>query len=125
MKPKTKNTSRTKAKRDKYDLAIAYLTKNPQKIYEAWNTATMPRFHRERGWELFQPCGGRDCGCLTQVKYWHGEAAATAATPALTRRIRRLKWVPVPEEIGVQHLAKFAAIQREIDSKGLRNRGPE
>lgn len=107
-------------RKDKYDKAVAYLTAHPEEIFEAWNTAVLPK-GRRRGWELFQPLGlPGACGCATQVKY----SGMVAATLHLTAAIRRTKWIPWPEEIGVEHLERFGQIQRKVDEMGLRTKQP-
>lgn len=105
----------TTKNRDKYDEAVAYLTKNPDEIYDAWNMASthVP----VKGSCLFVPCDLTVltvCGCLTQVRGLEYDAA----TPRLTRAIRADRGIPKRgESIKPRHLKRFAYWQRRLDKE--------
>ena len=103
---------------DKYDRAVAYLTKRPHLIYNAWSHGFMENFHI-RARVLFSAAGGfHGCGCLTQVK-----SGSPAHTPALERAIRadiRIPWNA--DEITVKSLPVFAEWQRRLDRYAFRKR---
>lgn len=101
---------------DRFDAAVAYLTKHPQDIRMAWD-----------GWyvhpagDLFRPCSpgrerladGYPAGCLTQVK----NRTRNAFTPDLTSAICSLANVPfVPGDITPADLPIFAAWQRAMSA---------
>ena len=128
-------------KPDKYDKAIAYLTMNPEHIYDAWND---PAEWEGQGGELFGFVGPNwksnansynvrgeingTCGCLQQIRFAYKQEEVPTMFdledshmtlsywPRQWARIamdRRLPWNE--EEIGVEHLPVFAEWQRKID----------
>lgn len=100
---------------DKYDDAVAYLTKYPIGILIAW--------HQDGpGSELFsfvtrsglngESANGDTCGCLTQVR----NRTYVAYTDALTAAIRADDRIPKEShEITIEILPVFAEWQRRID----------
>lgn len=102
--------------KDKYDLAIEYLTEHPGEIDDAWGE---PQWH-EAGC-LFGYCAktatdevdGLICGCLTQVKHEN----MPALTEELTQAIRADTRIPRASDITVSHLPIFAEWQRRIDKE--------
>jgi hypothetical protein len=121
---------------DKYDLAIAYLTENPEEIYDAWGD---PEGYEGRGGELFGYVGpdwtsatvvydtrgveaGR-CGCLQQIREAKIEGHdgksgnyKMAHWPRLWRQIAGDRLLPSDaNEITVDDLSVFAEWQRKID----------
>jgi hypothetical protein len=118
---------------DKYDIAIAYLTENPDQISEAWVRPDGV------GGCLFQwatPTGGMEftangqqCGCLPQIRSdvmrsITDKHTFVAATADLTKRIRADHRIPTSDpdgdgvpEITIEHLPMFAEWQRTIDKE--------
>lgn len=105
--------------KDKYDLAVEWLTEHPEEIQAAWGN---PWEHK--GGCLFlgvSPWGsmalmdnGETCGCLTQV----AGGVRDAWTQELTQAIRQDKGLPKSRhEIAVSHLPLFAKWQRRIDKE--------
>jgi hypothetical protein len=100
--------------KDKYDKAVAYLTKHPYEILHAWQ-------HPEDapGGCLFLFAGetdgyGERCGCLTQV----ADKNSRAQTPALTKAIRADARIPKgPQWITAKDLPVFAEWQRRLDKE--------
>lgn len=100
-----------KTQKDKYDLAVEYLTEHPEEIYHAWRQPNI-----RVGGCLFKYCQKEavGCGCLTQVKY----GIYPAETEALTKAIRKDRRIPVnPYLITVKKLSLFAQWQRRIDKE--------
>jgi hypothetical protein len=112
-----------KTKIDKYDRAIAWLRKYPEKITDAWvnpDSRTSPRIREAHC--LFQyatPNGkpeyeGKDCGCLTEVR---GQMK-DAATKRLTTQIRNDSRLPSGSwGITPENLEIFAEWQRRLDKE--------
>lgn len=110
--------------KDKYDKAIAYLTKHPSRIYDAWvNQNSGDERAVAKAHCLFQ-CASTTghglylddayCGCLTQIR--QQPDTYCAATPALTKAIKRDARIPKdPSQIEVKHLRVFAQWQRKLD----------
>lgn len=100
--------------KDKYDLAIEFLTANPEQIPDAWN---IPWSH-EAGC-LFAYTNSSS-GCLTQIRGtpdYYGGTLAQAAEIAADERI--------PEnssKITVKSLPVFAEWQRRLDRELGENR---
>lgn len=103
-----------KAKPDKYDKAITYLTKHPEAIYTAW---IYP--YSTPGGCLFTLCASTEtgritCGCLTQIR---GDGML-AETQSLTEAIQSDRRIPrKPDLITVEHLPVFAEWQRRLDKE--------
>lgn len=115
---------------DKYDRAVAYLSKNPGKIFAAWQN---PQIYEdlpediEQAHCLFQYCtpdglkavreDGKVCGCLTQIRCTAhlGDSGFVAWTDALTEEIRKDNSVPTYPD--VTSLQKFAEYQRKLDKE--------
>ncbi len=110
---------------DKYDKAVAWLTKNPNYIYSAWDRAFCCPIADSNYWSkeqieahekaacLFENCGS---GCLTQVA--HGDGII-AGTRELTRAIRADK-DNIPRggsAITAEDLPLFANWRRRIDKE--------
>lgn len=101
---------------DKYDAAIEYLSKNPHRIYDAWNLPT------EEGGCLFQYAdrngstfGSPGVGCLTQIRNTNGERVVEGR-PDLTQQIAADERIPKnAHNITVNDLHVFAEWQRLID----------
>ncbi len=95
---------------DKYDEAVAYLTKHPRKIFDAWDLPD----ETPHGC-LFMPVRGDYsfcCGCLTEV----ASGLRRACTNELTEAIRADVRIPTnPREITPDDLPVFAEWQRRID----------
>lgn len=112
---------------DKYDEAIAYLTKHPDAIQDAWQAgdvheeagclfvAVAPE-HQLYGHSVPFTSGG-DCGCLTTIRCGDSRFAL-AWTKELTEAIRADERIPKdPDDITVEHLPIFAEWQRRIDKE--------
>ena len=125
--------------KDKYDLAIDYLTENPEDIYDAWAS---PGAYEGRGGELFgfvapqwddsnYSVKDRDgirvgtCGCLQQIREAKGEGYDGKSGHAVMSYWNRL-WDAIASDrripsdasdITVENLPVFAEWQREIDQK--------
>jgi len=126
---------------DKYDEAIAYLTRHPDEIHDAWGN---PGAYEGRGGELFGFVGpdwssssnaynvrgevSGYCGCLQQIREayeneevdYMSELKDTSTTlsfwPRQWARIAMDKRIPhESDEIGVEDLPVFAEWQRKID----------
>lgn len=100
--------------KDKYDLAIEYLTERPEKIMNAWrNPSSAPagclfQFANKSG------CAeDPKCGCLTGIKNFYFEAA----TPELTVAIKADSRIPELHDITAASLPIFAEWQRRIDKE--------
>lgn len=112
--------------KDKYDIAIEYLTEHPKEILDTWSNPM-----GSSGGCLFQfctPTGALDCkiiegeshqcGCLTQLKRFSDRIAWT---PELTNEIRADTRIPgMAEGITVADLPVFAEWQRRLDRE-IRN----
>jgi hypothetical protein len=100
--------------KDRYDKAVAYLTKHPDEIIHAWRNP-----EGEPGGRLFQFVGttdgyGESCGCLTEVK----DGIRRAQTPALTKAIRADIRIPKgPQWLTAKDLPVFAEWQRRLDKE--------
>ncbi len=127
---------------DKYDLAIEYLTRNPDDIGDAWGN---PEDYAGRGGELFGFVGPDwtsnsnkvrydgvhgTCGCLQQIRAakvngkhenmaqaLNGSDMTGSYWPRLWDKIANDRNLPHDEnEITVEDLPVFAEWQREIDA---------
>ncbi len=116
---------------DKYDKAVAWLTKHPKHIENTWNRAfclpsqlaeiaditKVQKLAHKRASCLFESCGFHQrSGCLTQVA--HG-SSRQSGTPKLTRAIRADKG-NIPKNGGaikVKDLPLFANWRRRIDKE--------
>ena len=110
---------------DKYDEAIAYFTKYPEEIGEAWAVGhkhhclfqmTCGHVCRMDDDEDEDECYPAQCGCLTMVRenngYWK------APTDELTDEISRDQRIPRKrEDIRVSDLPVFAEWQRRLDKE--------
>lgn len=132
-------------KPDKYDLAIDYLTQNPEQIRDAWGN---PEDYEGRGGELFGFVGpdwkSNDnkvrydgvhgtCGCLQQIRAakvngkhenmaeaLDGDQMTGSYWPRLWDKIANDRNLPHDEDdITVEDLPVFAEWQREIDALRL------
>lgn len=106
--------------KDKYDLAVAYLTENPQEIFTAWQqTGT----HRAGClFKYIAPDEGSrhfPCGCMTMIRADEKRYAVSKdgrQDTFLTSAIRSDKRIPEDSrDIGIPHLPVFAEWQRRID----------
>lgn len=98
----------TRVKKDKYDLAIAYLSKHPRAIMRAWDS---PYVHRAGCLFKFVLDG---CACLTQIR-----SGANLASERLTLKIRGDKRIPFSHDIiTVGDLPVFAEWHRKLDKLG-------
>ena len=124
--------------KDKYDLAIDYLTENPEDIYDAWSS---PGAYKGKGGELFgfvapvwtdssasakyEGVRTGTCGCLQQIRQAKVEgydgssgSAKMAYWERLWDSIANDRSIPTEgSEITVDDLPVFAVWQREIDEK--------
>lgn len=108
----------SKAKPDKYDRAIAFLSENPDYIKPSWFTpekSDIPATKKAHCLFQFASPSGRpyrDCACLTQIR--SGEGAAF--TVGLTKQISGDERIPKnPNHVRVEHLPVFAEWQRRLD----------
>lgn len=104
--------------KDKYDLAVEYLTEHPEEIYDVWVNpwkhpygclflGVTPSGHLDVNPE------GDFCGCLLMVK-----SGDPAWTRELTEAIRADESIPkTGNNITVSHLPIFAQWQRRIDKE--------
>ena len=96
---------------DEYDKAAAYLTANPDEIFDAWANYSL----HEAG-ALFKFAGDPGdpaCGCVTMIRGGYYEAG----TPDLTARIRAETRIPDdPRKLTTASLPVLAELQREIDA---------
>ena len=126
---------------DKYDKAIAYLTRHPEHIHDAWGC---PGDYQGRGGELFGFVGpdwssssnsyevrgevSGTCGCLQQIRQAYKNEdvqymneldstdMALSFWPRQWARIAMDRRLPAEsEDIGVEDLHVFAEWQRKID----------
>ena len=106
-----------------YDEQIVELTKNPDKIYEAWNT---PVYFNNYGKTLFDKIGSEidasglplTTGCLTQIRSSETYAAFIKGEldKELTNEIRADHRLPDNGyDITVEHLPIFKEWQERID----------
>lgn len=102
--------------KDKYDLAIDYLTEHPDEIYDSWNDGivTYNNPHPVSSC-LFGSTGALyACGCLTQVK----SGRFPANNDELTRAIRADERIPEDAHyITINNLPVFAEWQRRLDKE--------
>lgn len=102
---------------DKYDEAVAYLTKNPREIQYFWDN------HRPDGPGcLFQFCGdplhNPGLGCPVMIR----TGRYSAGTPELTAGIDADTRIPkTPAGIKAENLPAFAEWQRKVDEAGIRD----
>lgn len=105
------------ASKDKYDIAIEFLTKHPEHIENAWFFPAPNKLEEvNQAHCLFQVVG--DCnnfGCLTQIKYY--AQAYKACTPELTEQIIADERIPNSHLIKVTDLPIFAEWQRRLDKE--------
>ena len=114
--------------KDKYDVAVEYLTANPDNIYAAWKDYSGAEYKPSeevlQAHCLFQfvtptgKCGVEymGCGCLTEIR--HSMRRKDACTETLTDEIRADERIPQSGyAIKVQHLPIFAEWQRRIDKE--------
>jgi len=113
---------------DKYDKAVAYLTRHPGQIETTWGRALCSDYElddddkeaHKKAACLFTRCGDEDgkfqaTGCLTQIS--HG-AGVCAGTPELTKAIKADQRIPQNgEDIEVGDLSLFAEWRRRIDKE--------
>jgi len=123
--------------KDKYDLAIDYLTAHPEDIHDAWQS---PGTWKGKGGELFgfvgpdwksssnaasSDQGPGTCGCLQQIRKakkdgYDGTSGSMKMSywERLWDKIADDRTLPSDaDEITVADLPVFAAWQREIDEK--------
>jgi hypothetical protein len=113
---------------DKYDLAVEYFRKNPDRIEKEWNHAICSPDEFPHGAVLFGPVARvvyREtcCGCLSQVAAGvMAETEELATAIRADERIPRVKGTerdefdrPLPFAIKVKHLPIFAEWRRRID----------
>ena len=111
---------------DEFDIAIAYLTKHPEELSDAWGC---PSVHRAgclfRFPATYAPEFDSTCyGCPTFVKKYRGKYGFISVTPALTKAIRADKSLPSsPGKIRIKHLRLFAKWQRRIQAAALKPKG--
>jgi hypothetical protein len=102
---------------DIYDLEVERLTKEPEDIYNSWQSAK----------PLFKFVGNVydeteehiELGCLTQIRndFYCGAFIKGKYDEGLTKKIRNDELLPsTPDEIQVKHLPRFAYWQRRIDA---------
>jgi len=120
---------------DKYDEAIAYLTENPEDIYDAWmlwarsdQTTDVKRAHCLFQVARVDPDDGSSlgCGCLTQIRSGLTLGGVRCGVlgksgrqhKRLTTAVRSDKRLPSePGSIRVEHLPVFAEWQRRLDKE--------
>lgn len=102
---------------DKYDLAIEFLTSQPDRIRSAWGNPSTQfggclfAFLDPGGTgNEFNQTGDSICGCVTAVR-----CGRVAYTEELTQEIRNDQRVPTGE-IKVEDLPIFAYYQRKMDA---------
>ena len=110
---------------DIYDEAVAFLTENPDRIYDAWNDPCISEggilfSHVRKPGESTEGVGV--CGCLTQIARGVSDdrwsITYVAQTKELTDAIRADIRIPVsPSYIMVDNLQVFAEWQRRIDKE--------
>jgi hypothetical protein len=98
--------------KDKYDIAVEYLTAHPEQILAAWED---PSTHSAGCLFAFATADQDDaCGCLTTIRRY---ARERAATESLTLAIRADKRIPCnASDIAPANLPVFAEWQRKIDA---------
>lgn len=102
-----------KKKPDKYDRAIAYLTKHPERIFESWC------LNNKRGQCLFVPLGKRfECGCPVEVKKGFPAGNVAVKNAVLANGLIPARF----QDITIESLPAFAKIQRMAD-RLIRNKG--
>jgi hypothetical protein len=95
---------------DKYDLAIEFLTQNPDKIWDAWNHPAV-----NEGGCLFM-YAHHSTGCLTQIR----SAAEDYCGSPLPQIAEIIADERIPERsanITVESLPVFAEWQRKLDAE--------
>ena len=118
---------------DRYDVAVAYLTENPEDIRTAWENPCYSEggclfgcvSPHGRGWRP----DGRGVGCLTQIRAGpnlrsdsgasntNSDSKSVAWWPHLTMEIRNDTRIPrLVSDIGVENLHVFAEWQRRVDA---------
>ena len=109
-------TGITTSTKDKYDVAVEYLRKHPERILNAWGAHQI-----FEGGCLFQhatPSGGRNtnrCGCPTTIRHPQLRKEVSGR-PGLTEEIRNDDRLPSQSvDITVEHLPVFAEWQRRLD----------
>lgn len=119
-KKATKKKAPKVRQQDKYDRAIEYLTKHPDRIFDAWTEPCKRRDRAAQAHCLFQYVGnGPHAGCLTQIRHWASDRKAYS--PELQAAIVKDKRIPSdPFKVRVKHLPVFAEWQRKIDEMGYR-----
>ncbi len=103
--------------KDKYDLAIEYLTEHPEEIKFAW---VYPNYNHCGC--LFQfmvvPRDGRKdgCGCATQIRSLHGSVIINnQIDEQLTDELIEDETIPLdPSDITIESLPHFAKWQRRL-----------
>jgi hypothetical protein len=94
---------------DKYDLAIEFLTQNPDKIWDAWNHPAV-----NEGGDLFM-YAHRSTGCLTQIRR---DPETYSGTISQSAEILADERIPkFPADITVESLPVFAEWQRRLDTE--------
>ena len=109
---------------DKYDKAIKYLTKHPDRIIDAWHVPLADdEGELAQAYCLFQYCnktgryGTSNIGCLTTIRSGNIYGTGPVAfSEILTQEIRADERIPVsPGRITVKDLPVFAEWQRRLD----------
>lgn len=105
--------------KDKYDLAIDYLTDNPEEIYSAWGDP----YDHQAGCLFYYATRKyspnkvpESIGCLTQIR--QGVLYPDAETEKLTHEIAADERIPDKlGEVTVDDLPVFAEWQRRLDKE--------
>jgi len=100
---------------DKYDVAVEFLTANPDEINRAWMNVGDAEGSCLFGFANSDPlCATDNIGCLTAIRSGFDEAK----TADLTARIRADKRLPLDSsDITVASLPVFAEWQRILDKE--------
>jgi hypothetical protein len=96
---------------DRYMLHARALSTRPQAIHSEWADGVAL-------FRIVDPFGG--CGCLTQVRLWGTDYAASRAPRIreLCMEVSRDVRIPAyPEDITVEHLPVFVEWQRRLDAE--------
>jgi hypothetical protein len=99
---------------DKYDEAIAFLTANPGRIYDAWASPAYMRGGCLFAWVGVHGYNGTNAGCLTQVHSGY----RVGCTEELTKAIREDMRIPMGvRDVTADSLPVFAEWQRRLDKE--------
>ena len=108
--------------KNKYDIAIEYLTNNPHNIFHAWSLSVNHSSSVIHAHCLFERIGDvmnvEDCGCLTEIREDTQKFACIdwEIDYDLTERIRADERIPThPWLIGIETLPVFKEWQERID----------